>query len=900
MIGRRRRAGCTRRCTLNTRSERFRRVDALFDEALDLPADRQTAFVENACADDPELAREVLGLLRAQQSSAGFLDTPALQFAAPFFDAAEVLGSGTPGRVGPFRIVGMLGRGGMGEVFLAQRDDDQFEQRVALKLIQRGAASHLHRFLDERRILARLEHPGIARLIDGGLTEHGQPYFAMELVEGEPIDRFCDSHNLDVEGRLQLFSAVCDAVSYAHQHLVIHRDIKPSNILVTPNGQVKLLDFGIAKMLDAPAAHDATRTGLYVLTPEFAAPEQVRGEPVSTATDVYALGVLLYLLLTGKRPYDVRGKSPGEIERVIADVEPPRPSTVVDHARARELRGDLDAIVLKALRKEPARRYPSVSALLEDLARFRSGLPVQARPSGAGYRVRKFVRRNRTGVAAAAVAVSALLAATAFSAAQMRVARRERDFALQEAKRQEAMVEVQTVLGSDSRGDDGQPLSAVQRIQLGEQVLVRKFAAEPWLITEGMTELAMRLFEMGELEVQRDMLARAYARAVAASLPDQVAMIECRRAYSFVYDDHYDSARVALERAWTALAPAHAGAEHVESYCLNAAGQLQVAENRPDSGVVLLTRALELKQNGRGASNRLQLLNDLASALRAVGRTREATVHQRQVIHELEAGGYVGTDIMANAVSFLTSALSELGEFATVDSLGRAVIERQAAVHGRFASGVLNFLVAQAKLRMGELDSAEVWLARATRDTTEGAGRLVAYLPPAVTQLRLEQGRFADARASLKALPSGTFQRRAYRSWFTAWLEYGTGDRRTAMLQLEDSLRVQNGSASKPHPALAPILATAAEWRLAAGDPHAADSLAVLARSAAAVDSLALQRSAHAGRAELVRARAFLALNDRNAARLAADRAIVAMTNGYGPTNARTRAAQAFRASLID
>jgi len=387
-------------------SDHFNRVDQIFDAALDLPDAEQAAFVERTCGPDAVLRTQVMRLLRAHRLSATFFRTPALQFVAPILEAEDFLTTVTPPvpqRIGHFRVVGVLGRGGMGEVYLAERDDGQFEQRVALKVIQQRTAGLVQRFLDERRILALLEHPGIARLVDGGLTAEGLPYFAMELVEGEPIDRYCETRALSVERRIELFSAVCDAVSFAHGHLVIHRDLKPSNILVTPDGQIKLLDFGIAKLLTPDSTADTTRTQFHAMTPEFAAPEQLRGGPVSTATDVYALGVLLYILLTGQRPYDVRGKSPVELEQIICQQEPPRPSSkAADHLR-RHLRGDLDVIVLTALQKEPQRRYQSAAVLKQELARFLSGLPIIARPDSPGYRARKFIGRHRLGVTGTSV-----------------------------------------------------------------------------------------------------------------------------------------------------------------------------------------------------------------------------------------------------------------------------------------------------------------------------------------------------------------------------------------------------------------------------------------------------------------------------------------------------------------
>jgi serine/threonine-protein kinase len=316
--------------------------------------------------------------------------------------------------VGPYRLVRELGHGGMGVVYLAERADGQFEQRVALKLIKRGMDSEdiLRRFLAERQVLARLNHSHIARLLDGGITAQGQPYFAMEYVDGVPLHPYCEERRLGFEDRLRLFREVCEAVQYAHRGLVVHRDLKPSNILVTSAGETKLVDFGIAKLLyEDGADRSATRTDQRLMTPDCAAPEQVRGEPVTTATDVYALGAILYQLLTGLPPHQFNDCSRAERYRIILEVEPYPPSaTVRGTAERRRLRGDLDFIVLKALGKDPARRYPSVEALLDDLERHRTGLPVRARPASVAYRARKFLGRHRVAVAVVALVVLALAA----------------------------------------------------------------------------------------------------------------------------------------------------------------------------------------------------------------------------------------------------------------------------------------------------------------------------------------------------------------------------------------------------------------------------------------------------------------------------------------------------------
>ncbi|HEX6185320.1 MAG TPA: serine/threonine-protein kinase, partial [Pyrinomonadaceae bacterium] len=343
-------------------------------------------------------------------------------------------------RVGAYRVTGVIGQGGMAEVYRAVRDDDQFRKEVAVKVVRRGMVSEftLARFRHERQILASLEHPNIARLLDGGATEDGLPYFVMECVEGRPITEYCEAGGLSTRRRLKLFRRVCAAVSYAHRNLIVHRDLKPSNVLVTGDGVPKLLDFGIAKLLAPESSPTAvtvarTMTAVRLMTPEYASPEQVRGETVTTAADVYSLGALLFELLTGERAHKLADRSLAEIERVICETEAERPSAVVSRRAGvpfrlrRELAGDLDNIVLTALRKEPDRRYRSAEQLSEDVRRYLEGRPVTARQDTLGYRAGKFVRRHKASVAAA-VAVFVLLVgfAAAMSVQAARIAR-ERD-----------------------------------------------------------------------------------------------------------------------------------------------------------------------------------------------------------------------------------------------------------------------------------------------------------------------------------------------------------------------------------------------------------------------------------------------------------------------------------------
>ena len=415
-------------------SEQWKQAEALFEQALAAPAAERPQFL--GAIGDAELRREVESLLHAHHQAGAFLDEPDRFFSSESLEATGA--SFSPGQIiDRYRIIREIGRGGMGAVFLAERADDQYQKQVAIKLIKRGmdTDSVLSHFRNERQILAGFDHPNIARLLDGGTTESGLPYFVMEFIEGLPIDEYCNTHAPSVVERLKLFREVCAAVSYAHRHLVIHRDIKRSNILITAEGVPKLLDFGIAKILQQGNEPLATMTGMRLMTPECASPEQARGQPVTTASDVYSLGLVLYELLCGRAPYQFTSQSPHDMARVIIETEPKRPSTAlargVENSRfeirnSKLLKGDLDNIVLMALRKEPERRYQSVEQFSEDLRRHLEERPVHARKDTVGYRSGKFVRRNKVALSAAALVLLFLIGGTVATSRQAQIATREK------------------------------------------------------------------------------------------------------------------------------------------------------------------------------------------------------------------------------------------------------------------------------------------------------------------------------------------------------------------------------------------------------------------------------------------------------------------------------------------
>ena len=393
----------------------------VLNEALELDTERQRQYLDHSCADDADLRAEIDMLLAHQvDTGSDAMEDCAADAARLRLDAAEATKIGT--RIGAYKVVREIGHGGMGTVYLAERDDEHYHQQVAIKLINPGLGGEniRRRFRNEMQILADLNHPNIARLFDGGETVDGIPYLVMEYVDGIPINVYCNEHNLSTEQRLKLFCTVCEAVQYAHQHLVIHRDIKPGNILVSSEGLPKLVDFGIAKLLSGTA--DAGATAMPFMTPEYASPQQVRGASVTTATDVYSLGVVLYELLSGRLPYRFKSRVPHEVAQAICEQDPERPSTT----RRKRLHADLDNIVLMAMRKEPERRYGTAQQFAEDIRRHLEGRPVRARHDTFSYRASKFIRRQKVAVGAAALIALTLLVGIIATAWQARVARAER------------------------------------------------------------------------------------------------------------------------------------------------------------------------------------------------------------------------------------------------------------------------------------------------------------------------------------------------------------------------------------------------------------------------------------------------------------------------------------------
>jgi len=490
--------------------EHWQKVKEIFYAAQERDENERAAFIAESCDGDDDLRREVESLLASYEKSDTFIETPAFETSP--FEIEENNEDFTGKHIGHYKIISEIGRGGMGAVYLAERADDEFRQRVAIKLIKRGLDTDdiIRRFRHERQILAALNHSFIARLLDGGTTENGLPYFVMEHVEGLPLLDYCDKNNLTTNERLKLFRKVCLAVGHAHQNLVIHRDIKPSNIIVTSTGEPKLLDFGIAKLINPEMQgvdFAQTATTVRIMTPEYASPEQVQGLHVTTSTDIYSLGVVLYELLTGARPNGLRiadcglrNEERGAFVKWFFNLQSKNPQSAIRNPQSK----DLDNIVLMALRKEPSRRYASVEQFSEDIRRHLEGLPVTARADSFGYRAGKFITRNKAGVVAASLILLSLIAGLVATIWQNRIARAERDRAqIAQAKAERINKFLQETLGSPDPTKEGRDVKVLDVLEKAVRRAETELKDQPEVLAEvkrtiGYTYFNLEFYDKGE------------------------------------------------------------------------------------------------------------------------------------------------------------------------------------------------------------------------------------------------------------------------------------------------------------------------------------------------------------------------------------------------------------------
>ena len=661
---------------------RRKRIEALFEAALDVPEPRRDAWLAGQCAGDPELEAEVRQLLAAHER-AGILDLNAIDLAARLQAPQD-----EDRRIGPYRIVRELGRGGMAVVYLAVREDGQFRQRVALKLL-RGSpdADELYaRFLAERQILAALQHPNISQMLDGGITDGQLPYLVMEYVEGVPITEYCDRRHLGIDARLRLLLDVCSAVQHAHKNLVLHCDLKPANILVTDDGQVKLLDFGMAKLLNPLLSEQPiTRTDLRVLTPEYASPEQIRGETLSTASDVYSLGVVLYEMLTGRPPYTLTTHGLQETAEFIIERDPERPSAAVvsrdvpaetiqaaaaargttPERLRRVLHGDLDAIVARALRKEATLRYGTAEMLADDIARYLGGLPVLATRGSRGYRARKFLRRNRVQALAGVLVLTSLSTGAGVAFWQATSAHRAHYLA-------------QSALEDAER--------ALQQ-------------------SEAITSYLISLFEAGnptagagvQLTAQ-DLLRRGIRRAdeLAHEPLVQAAMLEALGRVQRSLGE-YAEARVLLERSLL-IREQQRGGDHPElaNTLVELADVLRLQGMYPEA-LQRAERALRIRQSAQQAPHAIaETQIQVAALLVYLGDMTRATALVQQAVDTLETAEPPDAPALARALMRLGSMHQRVGDYANAEAVFRRMLD-----HTRRSLPADDPLVGDALLNIG-------------------------------------------------------------------------------------------------------------------------------------------------------------------------------------------------------
>ena len=774
--------------------DHWAKIEGLFDELVNLPGSEQQARIATAGLDANNAAQ--LRALLSASVDRGVLDMPSPTIRPE--DATATYSSLSPGAlVGAFVVDRLIGRGGMGEVYAAHREGQGFEQRVALKMLRPEAAGRAELFDRERQLLASLEHPGIARLIDGGIAPDERPYMAMEFVDGQPVDAWCRSHAADLQTRLRLFQEICDAVNYAHARLVVHRDLKPTNILVDENGRVRLLDFGIARILDESNATSATQA---LVTPEYAAPEQLTNAPSTVATDIYSLGVILYDLLAGGGPWRSEEASlPIIIRRILHD-DPALPSVTAAKRRspisAAAISGDLDAIVMKAMRRDPAERYRSAAELSDDVTRHQRLEPVHARAGSRRYMVGRFVRRYRWAVTASAAAVVAILIGAGGIALQGRQTAIERDVALAEVRRSESIVRMLTVMFRDTADSDaGGDATVKQMLDQTSQRLVGsldKSAKSATLVTT-LSDLYVNLEDAAGADA---LLVEALAKGIGRRDPVATAQIEMRLASTAAALGKTEEMAPLLDRSEAVFATDRARfrSELVEINSNRA--QLLRRTGKLDEAIALLIQTLPAANRVYAENHRdlLTLYNNLlvymveahkldampavfAQADAALQRTGQQKSPQALAIAQLKGVRLLKLGQTAQAEALFTRVVSErrtvFGKSAAlaVDllQLGRARMARAdyAGAQAAFAEArpmatenlgaqavptlIIGLGLAEALAETGDIARAEATLGEiaplvAAMPTT---GLPHGILARALAVIRLKQGRMADARQEL-------------------------------------------------------------------------------------------------------------------------------------------------------
>ncbi len=886
-----------------TLEEAWREIGHYLDEALELGREARQAWLDAIEARAPGIAAQVREYLTelAQLEEQDFLDGSC----AGVLSRATLAGQ----RLGSYTLDQLLGHGGMGTVWLAHRSDGRFEGQAAVKLLNAALVGHPseHRFAREGSLLARLKHPNIAHLLDAGVADGRQPYLILEYVEGERIDSYCEKRRLNIEQRIELFLDVLTAVAHAHSNLVVHLDLKPSNILVTDHGVVKLLDFGVSALLSPQAsrrpAAQLTHHAAPGLTPGYAAPEQLLGEPVTTATDVYALGLVLFVLLAGRHPALPEGKTTAELMRLTVDTEAPRASEIAtDARRGRLLRGDLDNVIAMALHKNPTDRYPSVDPFAQDLRRYLALEPVSARPRSLRYSLAKFVRRHRANVAAAIAIAAALVGAVVVTTHEMVQARRQRDEARYQSRRAELTRDFLEVLMLSDGGPDRPALTVHERLERGVDLLNKQYRDDPKFVGRMTLELAVHFSKRDDTRRANELYERAYGIGRQTEDRELMAYAQCYRAYEEAYADINEGVAERLDEAQRLLREIDNPDATLQADCMMA--KARYAQRRGDTATAeeLLRSAMSIVE-ADGSTDRatyVYLLDELGNIYLTRNQPREVLRIDLLVGAILDRNGRGGTATRLMYRQNEAVSLEAMGE------IGAALAQREAInqrMHELETPGQepfpYRFNYATALLRMAQPTSAlqalEGVLDRARQTENPHAIRRALFLTGStLLQLRRwdEAAASLDEAALLAADGTGNANIQAQIESLRARLDFARCDIAAAHRHRDTALDLAGYRTDEPQRALASVLLAAAEIALAQGvaadaERFAGDALAISEAVARGPDT-----SADVGEALLRLAQARIASDTGADTKSLLERAVRCLTNGLESNHPLTREAR--------
>ncbi len=718
--------------------DRLNKVRELFDEASNLSADERELFLNQKCGDDIELKKEILSLINSLDSIKDFLEEPLTivqQNKSSFTD--PYIGK----QIGNYLIEGEAGVGGMGIVYNGKRNDKEFEQKVAIKILKHGITSEylLKRFQIERQTLANLQHPNIARLLDGGRTADGLPYLVMEFIDGIPITEYCNQKILSIEEKLKLFREVCSAVQYAHQNLIIHRDLKPGNILVTKDGYPKLLDFGIVKLIDEELSESdegLTRLGIWHLTPEYASPEQIKGEKITTASDIYSLGVLLYQILTGFQPYKISNNSPTSISKIITDEIILKPSeklkqttSLADESKIlleknyKNLKGDLDNIVLKAMHKDPRRRYVSVEQFSEDIRRYLVGLPVLAEKDTAGYRLKKFIQRHKVGFVSSVGFIVLLLASLIAIILQANIATKERDNAKLEAQKVETVNKfLQDMLSSVDPTEIGRDVKVYDVLRRSAINVEKGFKDQPGIEAAIQKTIGRTLTNLGEYDQAKPHLERSLLlnESVYGKQSNQASESIYELAFFYHWVGDLKTADSLYKKSLKIFRSNKTVSKRILANTLNDYGVLKydIAEYNESEKMYRESLNILLENFGEKDGDVASLYNNLANVMQQKNDIDGAEKYFNKALQlNIELLGENRPEVSAN-YNNLAYIYIDKGEFAKAEEYFKKSLELKIRYYGADHSivGFASVNLGALEFRIGKLNESEKYILDAIKN----------------------------------------------------------------------------------------------------------------------------------------------------------------------------------------